>query len=78
MTGLLVAGVLLLIIGCLFLARRAALPVRHTEPARKEPEERPKPKPDLSKVPTLPPIRRKHGGGATGPDDPEMTTRRAS
>ena len=78
MTRLLLAGILLLIIGCLFLAWRAMLPARHEEPARKGPEERTKQKPDLSKVPTLPPIRRKHGRGATGRGDPQIPTRRAS
>lgn len=60
MMGVLIVGIMFLIIACLILARRTALPDLTEVSSSEEPEEHTKQKPDLSKVPTLPPIRRKH------------------
>jgi hypothetical protein len=56
-------------------AHRPVVGSRHKDPNAGEPPEPVKWKPDLSRVPTLPPIRRKHGKER---DNLEIRNRRAS
>ena len=74
MTELLVAVLVLLAVGYL-VAWRTTPESRNIEATRDEPERQTKQKPDLSKVPTLPPIRRKHPPGR---EDRDPGTHRAS